>query len=350
MVTDGDNPDLYVRAIRQSGLSIYDHIEVDDPNLWIPTPELERLLNAAMVGVTLAGQPIRTRSKCVKKRICLALGYPVPSKFRKTQPRFPGQSLDIYVQKSNNLQIWNEAISPTRRYVIIRVDKNDSITKVRIIAGDALARLDTTGRLTQKYQAQLTIGKEKMELIAKEDTRRLRPLVRKNIDLEIAGSPVEDPQAFQLLPIQHIFQRLQSLLGKTFPDAGHDQERNRGAALHRLVCQSLGYTEYQDDGKFPDIGHQLLEVKLQTSRTIDLGLVLPDSENSLDFPSIEGQRIRYCDVRYALFSAVTDGRYVTLTHLFVTTGEQFFTRFPQFQGKISNSKIQIRIPASFFGD
>ena len=350
MVTDGNNPDRYVRAIRQSGLSIYDSIKVGDPYLWIPTPELEHLLNTAMVGISLAGQPLRTRSKLVKEHICRALGYPVPSSFSKTQPRFPGQSFDIYVQKSNNLQVWNEEISPTRRYVIIQVDKNNMITKARIITGHALALLDTTGRLTQKYQAQLTIGREKVELIANEDTRRLQPLVRKSVDLTTVGSPVEHPQAFQLLPIQQIFQRLQTLLGKAFPDTGHDQERNRGAALHRLVCQSLGYTEYQDDGKFPDIVHQLLEVKLQTSPTIDLGLVRPDSENALDVLSIGGERIRYCDVRYALFSAVTDGRYVTLTHLFLTTGEKFFTRFRQFRGRILNRKIQIRIPVNFFDD
>ena len=39
----------------------------------------------------------------------------------------------------------------------------------------------------------------------------------------------------------------------------------------------LGYSRYEDKGQFPDIRHQLLEVKLQTSPTIDLGLVLPSS-------------------------------------------------------------------------
>jgi hypothetical protein len=39
----------YVEAIRNSGLSIYHPIEVGDPNLWIPSPELELLLNQALV-------------------------------------------------------------------------------------------------------------------------------------------------------------------------------------------------------------------------------------------------------------------------------------------------------------
>jgi len=112
----------------------------------------------------------------------------------------------------------------------------------------------------------------------------------------------------------------------------------------------LGYTDYRDDGQFPDVRHQLLEVKLQTSPTIDLGLVRPDSEEALDVPKVKGQQIRHCDVRYALFYATTDGQIVTLTHLFLTTGEKFFTRFPQFQGKVLNKKLQIPLPANFFDD
>ena len=113
---------------------------------------------------------------------------------------------------------------------------------------------------------------------------------------------------------------------------------------------SIGYADYRDDGQFPDVRHQLLEVKLQTSPTIDLGLVCPNSEEALDVPKIEGQQIRHCDVRYALFYAETDGNSVTLTHLFLSSGERFFTRFPQFQGKVLNRKLQIQLPLDFFDD
>ena len=166
---------------------------------------------------------------------------------------------------------------------------------------------------------------------------------------EIA-SPINDPQPAHLLPIREIFERLQTLIGEGFADIGYDQERNRGAELHRHVCHHLGYADYRDDGRYPDVRHQLLEVKLQTSPTIDLGLVRPDSEEALDVPNIDGRQIRHCDVRYALFYAETDGEHVTLTHLFLTTGEKFFSRFPQFQGKVLNKKIQIPLPADFFED
>jgi len=337
----------YPDAIRESGLSIYDPVEVGDPNLWIPAPKLERLLGGAMTGVSLAGLPLRTRSKLVKGLVCGALGYMVPSIFRKTRPRFPGQDFDVYVQKSNNLQVWNEELAPSRRYVIIRIGEDESISGVRVVEGRALALLDMTGTLTQKYQARLSLGKKKSELISDEDTDLLSGFVRADIDLA-AASPTDRPQVGNLLPIGSVFRLLRPLIGKSFPDAGYDQERNRGAALHRLVCRQLKYADYRDDGRFPDIRHQLLEVKLQTSPTIDLGLLRPDSEEALDIPRIGGKQIRCRDVRYALFYGNTDGKKVWLTHLFLSTGEKFFERFPQSRGKVLSRKLQMRLPENFF--
>lgn len=350
MKYDSLEPNHYATMIKDSGLTIYDAIEIGNPDLWIPTPELEHLLDTAMQGLSLAGLPLRTRSKVVKEHVCRTLGYPVPTSFKKTQPRFQGQFFDVYVQKSNNLQVWNEELAPSRRYVIIRLNDEDIVVKVKVVTGDTLAMLDTTGALTQKYQARLNPGASELELVSNKDTELLRRFVRPSLDLAAVASPVNQPQADQLLPIGELFNRLKSLVGKSFADSGYDQERNRGAALHRLVCQSLGYADYRDDGQFPDVRHQLLEVKLQTSPTIDLGLVSPNSTEALDVPMIEGRQIRHCDVRYALFYAFTNGKDVTLTKLFLTTGEDFFTRFPQFQGKVLNKKLQIPLPAGFFDD
>lgn len=349
-MTTCDGPARFAEAIRQSGLTIYDIVQVGDPDLWIPTLDLEELLNAGLVGISLEELPLRTRSKVVKEHVCRTLGYPVPTSFKKTQPRFPGQDFDTYVQKSNNLQIWNEDLSPTRRYVLVRVSEADLVTKVRVVTGKILARLDTTGKLTQKYQARLICGSSQAELVADEDTWLLRPFVLRNVDLGTIASPINPPRPGQLLSIGEIFERLQALIGITFPDAGYDQERRRGSSLHRHVCHYLGYTSYKDYGRFPDVRHQLLEVKLQTSPTIDLGLVRPDSEEALGVPHIDGRQIRHCDVRYAVFYAKTDGKHVTLTHLFLTTGEKFFSRFPQFQGKVLSKKLQIPLPADFFED
>jgi len=340
-------PQIYVDNIRRSGLSIYDRIEIGDPNLWIPSSALESLLDSALRGLSLAGLPLRTRSKVVKTAVCKALGYPVPASFARTQPRFLGQVFDTYAQKSNNLQIWNEELSPTRRYVIIRVSDDDTVQRIKVVTGDTLLKLDTTGTLTRKYQARLTSGEEAAELISTTDTDRLSPAT--NADAVLCDlSPTSNPSAGTLLPISSIFTRLQRLLGVSFLDCGYDQERRRGADLHRLVCQTLGYSTYADDGQFPDVRNQVLEVKLQTAQTIDLGLVCPDSQDPLDVPSLRGVQVRHCDVRYALFYATTNGAKVTVTHLFLTTGEAFFSRFPQFQGKVLNAKLQIPLPVDFF--
>lgn len=350
MINQEHKSKQYVEKIRRSGLSIYDPIAVGDPELWIPTPELESILNKELAGVSLFGLPLRTRSKTVKEHICSALGYPTPTSFKKTKPRFPGQFFDTYTQKSNNLQVWNEEISPTRRYVIIRVSNEDIIIKVKVVTGDTLAILDTTGTLTQKYQARLITGECESELITNHDTDLIRPFVKSTAELETIASPINYPASGKMLPIDIIFERLKKLVGVKFLDSGYDQERNRGANLHRIVCKQLAYTDYRDDGRFPDIRHQLLEVKLQTSPTIDLGLVCPDSTEPLDIPMIQGKQIRHCDVRYAIFYAKTDGKEVTLTHFFLTTGEKFFSRFQQFKGKILNKKLQIPLPADFFED
>lgn len=337
------NSSEYAMAICQSGLTIYDKIPVDSP-LYIPTKELEVMLDEGLRGFPVANLALRTRSKVVKTRVCQVLGYPVPKSFRKEQPRFPGQNLDTYTQTSNNLQVWNEDLDPIRRYAIIR-ECDGVLTKVRIVTGEALALLDRTGTLTQKYQARLNLGVDKAELITDLDTEPMLSILGGSLPQR---SPADYPEAGSILPIAEVFRRLQTLLGRSFKDAGRDQERNRGAALHKLACEALGFTYYADNGQFPDITNQVLEVKLQTSPTIDLGLVTPDSLSPVDIPPTGGIQLRHCDCRYAIFAATTDGNTVTLDRLYVTTGESFFTRFPRFGGNVVNRKIQIPLPFDFF--
>lgn len=338
----------YKNAIQSSGFDIYSPVEVGDANFWIPTLDLETLLNNALTGLNLDGYALRTRSKVVKMAVCEALGYPTPKSFKKTQPRFFGQQLDIYTQKSNNLQIWNEELSPTRRYAIIQISDLDIVLKVKVVNGQELALLDTTGTITTKYQAGLVTGDDAYELVSAQDTLPMLQYVQPGATFAASISPADEPESGFLLPIQDIFERLSTLVGLSFVDPGMDQERNRGEALHRLICKCLGYSCYEDKGQFPDIRHQLLEVKLQTSPTIDLGLVLPSSDEHLDIRQLGDHHPRHCDTRYAMFYAKTDGKQVTLTHLFVTTGEDFFTRFRRFEGKVTNGKIQIPLPRNFF--
>ncbi|HCD5149938.1 hypothetical protein [Vibrio parahaemolyticus] len=337
-----------VSNISRSNLTIYDPIQTGDTLYWLTSEELSAVLNERLAGLSFEGLAIRTRSKVAKELVCKALGYPVPQSFAKCQPRFTGQMFDTYVQKSNNLQVWNEELDVERRYVIIRTDENDVITKIKVISGSDLAVLDTTGTLTQKFQARLTPSDIPIELISPSDTSNVQNVLA-TVPITLSfDSPISQPELGKILPINECFRRLSSIVGRSFQDAGRIQERNRGAALHALVCEALGYSDYRDNGQFPDVKHQLLEVKLQTSPTIDLGLVCPDSQARLDIEQVGYQQIKHCDVRYAIFYGYIDNGLVHITNLYLTTGKDFFSRFEQFGGKVLNKKIQIPLPRNFF--
>jgi hypothetical protein len=329
----------YPDHIASSGKNIYDRVH-DADDLYLPLSELETTLRNGLVGMSL-DYPLRTRSKKLKSKICEILGYPVPKSFRKTQPRFPGQDFDTYVQKSNNLQIWNEEISPTRRYVIIRVDELSHVVAVRVVTGEVLAKLDRTGTLTRKYQARSRDPVTTSELVTQSDAYGLVERVRSLGTKDVLGTRVDFRR---FLPIGELFACLSRMVGTRIADPGADQERSRGDALHEAVCRSLGMIRKEDKGTCPDVLEQLLEVKLQTSPTIDLGLMLPDDEIPLDTVT----SAKHCDVRYAVFYGLADGKNVQLDHLVMCAGRDFFKYFQRFEGKVVNKKLQIPLPSDFF--
>jgi hypothetical protein len=334
------------QLISESGLSIYDLLDPASP-IHFDILVLEEHLREQLVGRGL-NYPLRTRAKYSKSYVAEAMGYPIPKTFAKTRPRFLGQNLDVYVQKANNLQIWNEEVDALRRYAIIRVDNASLVSDVRVVTGEALALLDTTGTLTQKYQASRRAIFKGSKLVSPEDTDQLRSalLLADHVDITSGHSPTARPEPGSVLPISRVFEKLQSLIGTKLRYGRLDQERKRGAVLHCLASQALGYQSYADTGQFPDILNQALEVKLQTLSTIDLGLVSPDSES----PAQEvGEGIRHRDVRYAVFFASRIGdAELGLDEVVVVTGEEFFTEFQRFEGKVTNKKIQIPLPSDFF--
>lgn len=301
-------------------------------------PQLESILQKELIGLSLSGLPLRTRSKVVKENVCIALGYPIPKSFKKSKPRFPCQNLDIFTQKSNNIQIWNEEIDLDRRYAIIRINSDDIITNIKVITGEILSKMDKTGTLTQKYQAILPVHLSS-QLYSKTDTPNLTKWLQTK-QYSISGLPTDHPKKGFILPINEIYERLSTLLGVSFPEISKDQERNRGASLHREVCNALGYDQYLDNGSFPDIPSQLLEIKLQTSQTIDLGKFSPNGNKEI-FPEITSN-----DVRYAIFYASNQNGVITIEKLFVVNGEQFFELGTKIEG--ISKKIQLPIPQNFF--
>ena len=336
----------YKANISSSGLGIYDPISPTNQDLYIPNTALQEILYSSLKGIDLSGLALRTRSKIVKEKICDALGYPVPATFTKTQPRFPGQNFDVYNQQSNNVQIWNEEVDPQRRYVFVQIDSSSTILSVKVLSGDQLAKLDNTGTLTSKYQATVRSLVELANLII-EDTPLVIEWYGANADLSKCR-PTANPVKGAILPIKNILSKLQSIEGMSIPYLGASQERNRGAALHELVCKSLGYLSFEDDGAFPDIFNQLIEVKLQTSPTIDLGLHSPDGSDVVYHDTATEQKFINKDVRYVIATGTVQDDNIIILNVFVISGENFFTFFPRFQGRVKNSKLQIPLPKDFF--
>ena len=325
-------------------MSIYDAIAPTDPFLYIPTKELEDILSNALNGLSLKGFALRTRAKVVKTEICRALGYPVPPSFRKIQPRFPGQNFDVYTQKKRNVQVWNEAVDAARRYVILRVNEEDIITGVKVINGDELASYDRTGTLTRKYQA--TMPSYGVDICSERDSATIENWsLYANESLERVN-PNCFPQRTQLLGIREIYRRLQPMIGLSVDYLDAVQERNRGARLHAMICEHLGYSLFEDDGTYPDIANQLLEIKLQTSPTIDLGLHSP--EDGAAIVTLENTVFRSEDIRYAIFDGEVSGNSVLLKNLYLVTGADFTRYFPLFRGGGTNTKLQIPLPINFF--
>lgn len=332
----------YIKNIQDSGMSIYDPITPENRDLFIPTHLLERILSDSLIGISLDGLPLRTRSKVVKAKICEALGYPTPRSFIKTQPRFPGQNFDVYTQKSMNVQIWNEEVDAARRYVFLKVDGNNIIICVKVISGETLAAFDRTGKLTTKYQA--TMNSFDNSYLFSEDTDNVSNCITYPYNSLQNINPNNYPSPNQLLPIAEIYNRLLPMVGLCIDYLNPLQERNRGAELHSLICRHLGYSIYKDDGTYPDIANQLLEVKLQTSPTIDLGLHSP--EDGAPIIATNDTIFYSDDVRYVIFDGLLEDNFIRLSKLYVVAGYEFDRYFPLFKGQ--NAKIQLPLPSNFF--
>lgn len=335
------------QAISESGLTIYDDLS-SRPELILAIAEVEALVRTHATGANI-NAPIRTRSKLAKQAVAHALGYPVPASFKRTKPRFPGQNLDVHVQSANNLQIWNTEVEPDQRYVIIRPDKDENIGPVRVLTGDVVAAFDRTGTLTSKFQAKRRAGQTGSKLVSGTDTASLAPWLGTDpatASAQPGYTTASPPKTGSVLPIADVYARLSTIVGTSVTDPGVLQDRLRGEALQATVASSLDAGEYGNFGQWPDIRNQAIEVKLQMSPTVDLGLVLPSSAIEAEYL---GGGLQHRDVRYAVFYGEQAGpTEVAITSLVLTTGEDFFNEFQQFRGLTKNQKLQIPLPRNLF--
>jgi hypothetical protein len=330
-------PDWPAR-IRASGRL---HADPPLPDLLIPDGDLETLLDGGLAGLDLSGAPLRSRSKILKSAACAVLGYPVPPRFPRTRPRFPGQDLELFAQGSRNLQLWNDVLVPGRRYGLALLGNPPRVLRVRLLRGSALLALAGARPLTTKLQARLSWPGPDACLASPRDPPRLAPhLARGSPDLARCD-PSGPPESGLLLGAEVLFGRLRELLGTVFPDPGAQRERSRGDVLHRRVAEILGYGSFRDGGQFPDIRHQLLEVKLATSPTVDLGLADPASEVLLPCGGVPHAP---ADVRYALYGGRTGEGTVRLESLLLVSGRDFFGVLAPMGGGRRNAKLQVPLP------
>ena len=280
------------------------------------------------------------KSHWVKFQIIELLGYQRPTGLRTKQakqckPKFMHQLLDIFVQSSRNLQVWNyvpyadivipgewneESKYPYRHqdccYLLIFHNSDRVILKTTLVTGNELSEWDTTGTQTIKWQAnarrsyrneissQIIISpieplQSKFTGYTQQPLERKRgsllqeyqnPLERKRgsllqEDLNPQFPLIKErPNPTYLFTHNEIKQALNTLIGRKFDNLGTGQERSIGQALEKEIARALGYQHYQqtDTGDYPDLLHQLIEVKFQFSGTIDLGNHLPTDQSSIE--------------------------------------------------------------------
>src|SRR5947208_1883340 len=144
-----------------------------DQRYFYTDDELRALASAFRLNADLSGLGPVQRSHQVKSAFIRHLGYPIPQRFRgvgrESKPKFRAQLMDIFVQSTTNLQVWNylphsvERVKdlPTAwqrttfadcRYVIIPV-KEGRVRNSRMVKGSELRSYANTRVLTVKYQA-----------------------------------------------------------------------------------------------------------------------------------------------------------------------------------------------------
>lgn len=332
------------------------------------------------------------RAHWVKKRVVRLLGYAVPTKFRgklsdgthirEVKPKFRNQLLDVFVQASNNLQVWNyvpyaDLVIPGHwneegpryrfsdcRYLIIHCTMEGHITHLSLKHGYELRPWDRTGTQTIKWQAN-ALRSYRERIRGRVVVSSVEPLFEHpdfplpTLSLDerrahiaeqdrLIGAPLVKmpPDKTLLFTSAEIGSLMEEVINTEFPDLGPGQERLVGQFLEKRIVEALGYQQFYftDTGGYPDLLHQLVEVKFQYSGTIDLGRNLPTEpvqiEGLWNIWGLTNREIRYvvCLVERS------EAQNFQVESVVVCTGVDFNEYFSVCEG--TNFKVQLVIPAS----
>jgi hypothetical protein len=283
----------------------------------------------------------------------------------KGVPSILREYIDTYIVTSGdkyNLQVWNrnpasesvqieynsgETLSARDvRFVFLRIARNEIRSILVLTPGYIEEKFGKFGKPTIKHQLIIS-PKKRQEILASSTKVLFYPdtpqVAQYTTDFFIASQKrIHDiPEQGELFSIEVIREKVvASLLGTTIAPAS---TKTRGQALEQIVANLLGYIPNATDllaGGYPDIRHQLLEVKIQDSPTVDLGAFSPAFEETLSFSNSITTR----DVRYLI--ALMDAKYATVQGIVLCSGSLLGEHFAYVSD--TSFKSQRSIPMSFF--
>ena len=292
--------------------------------------------------------------------------YEIVPPRKKGVPKLLREFIDTYIVTTGdtyNLQVWNRnpasasvqvrysdgSVLSARdvRFVFVPIDPvTEAINSIVILTPEYIqAKFGAFGKPTIKHQ--LIIPNRVRDLILSRtppclfgsDTNALKSILANRY--EKPNSSIHDtPEAGKIYALSLIMEKFATqLIDMTIPS---DATKNRGQTLEKIVAEILGYTLGDEllSGNYPDIRNQLLEVKIQDSATVDLGLFSPQFEENLPAFPIATTR----DVRYLI--ALTDSAASKIAGLIICSGDELGKHFTYVADK--SYKSQRSIPMDFF--
>jgi hypothetical protein len=347
----------------------------------LTSPDLivERLQSLIGTPFALKANAARTNGSRMRKLIAKTLeSYSLPPLAsrdsytvmdRKGLPSILREYIDTYVVTTGriyNLQVWNKNPSSSSvqieyssgehlsandvRIICVRVEpERHYIRSVLVLSPEYItANFGPFGKDTIKYQL-IIASKARLDILYKNppilfypDTPEFAPKVANTYKTPLR-SIRDKPVAGEVFSLEVLRDKLVPKLIGTRLDMG--TTKNRGQALEQLVALHLGYIITPVAlllGSYPDILNQVLEVKVQDSPTVDLGMSTPEYEETI--PSCLGASTR--DVRYLI--ALTDRQTSLITGLILCPGAKLGDHFTYAGAK--SYKSQRSIPMRFFDE
>lgn len=291
----------------------------------------------------------------------------VPPK-KKGVPKILLEYIDSYIVTTGetyNLQVWNRnpaadsvqveylngdvLSSDDVRFIFTKISiETNTIEGIVILTPNYIVEnFGPFGKPTIKHQ--LLINKPTREKILAEETpilfhpdvERIYPFLTDNFPNE-KESIRDYPTDNKVLKLEHIYEIIKDkLIGIKLDDI---PTKNRGQALETIISELLGYSVRKDEllaGDYPDIRNQMLEVKVQDSPTVDLGMYSPEFEEEIYNSVYTTTSIRY-------LIALTNPSTGIIEGVVLLPGKELGKHFTYVAEE--SFKTQRSIPMSFFNE